>query len=101
MTQDAAPRLVRNDGAHRYELQVDGNVVGFAEFRVRPDYLVFTHTETDPHLERRGLGTILAKGALDDVRSRGEKIKAECPFIAAYIKRHEEYADLLYAGTAY
>jgi predicted GNAT family acetyltransferase len=97
MTQDAVPRVVRNDNASQYELQLDGKVVGFAEFRVRPDHLVFTHTETDPYFEGRGLGSILAKGALEDVRSRGERIKAECPFIAAYIKRHGEYADLLFA----
>jgi uncharacterized protein len=95
MTTDTTPTVVRDDEAHRYQLILDGQVVGFSEFRVRPGYLVFTHTETDPHFEGRGFGTALARGLLDDIRARGEKIKAECPFIAAYITRHPDYADLL------
>jgi predicted GNAT family acetyltransferase len=94
---DSAPEVVRDDEHHRYQLILDGQVVGFSDFRVRPGYLVFVHTETDPNFEGRGFGSQLARGALDDVRARGEKIKAECPFIAAYIKRHPEYEDLLVA----
>ncbi len=97
MTDDAAAQVIRNDDEHRYQLVLDDQVVGFADFRLRPGYLVFVHTETDPHFEGRGFGSALASGALDDVRARGEKIKVECPFIAAYIKRHPEYADLLVA----
>jgi predicted GNAT family acetyltransferase len=95
MTEEEKAEVVRDDEKHRYELRINGTVVGFSEFRVRPDYLVFTHTETDPQFEGRGYASRLAKGLLDDLRARGERLKAECPFIAAYIKRHEEYADLL------
>jgi predicted GNAT family acetyltransferase len=95
---EPVPVIVRDDAQHRYELHVGESVATFAEFRVRPGYLVFTHTETDPAFEGRGYGSALAKGALDDVRQRGERIKAECPFIAAYIKRHPEYEDLLVAA---
>jgi hypothetical protein len=42
-----------------------------------------------------GVGSRLAKGALDDVRRRGLKVVARCPFIAAWLKRHPDYADLL------
>ena len=98
MTNDSPPVLVRNDDGHRYELQVDAQVVAFTEFRVRPNYLVMVHTETDPVFEGRGYGSALVKGLLADVQARGEKIKAECPFVAGYIQRHPEYGDLLAAG---
>jgi len=78
---------------HRYEIVVDGEVAGFAEYRVRPDALAFTHTEV--LVEGRGLGTRLVKGVLDDVRASGGMIVPLCPFIAAYIKRHPEYEDLI------
>jgi len=96
---EPVPMVVRDDEQHRYELHVGQSIAAFAEFRVRPGYLVFTHTETDAAFEGRGYGSALAKGALDDVRRRGERIKAECPFIAAYIKRHPEYEDLLVAAA--
>jgi uncharacterized protein len=98
MTNDSSPVLVRNDEAHRYELQVHGQVVAFTDFRVRPGYLVMIHTETDPVFEGRGYGSALVKGLLTDVRARGEKIKVDCPFVAGYIERHPEYADLLVTG---
>jgi predicted GNAT family acetyltransferase len=95
VTQEETPQLARNDELHRYELRLDGQVVAFAEFRVRPSYLVFTHTETDPFFEGRGFASALARGLLDDVRARGEKLKSVCPFISAYLKRHPEYEDLV------
>ena len=57
--------------------------------------MVFTHTEVDPSFEGQGVGSALARGALDDVRSRGLHIIAMCPFISAYVRRHPEYADLI------
>jgi len=87
---------VRNNiAASRYEVVVDGSVAGFAAYRLHNDVVVFTHTEVDPDYEGRGLGSSLAKGALDDVRSQGGRIQPLCPFIAAYVKRHPEYQELV------
>jgi predicted GNAT family acetyltransferase len=56
---------------------------------------VFLHTEVDPSVKGLGIGSRLAAGELDDVRSRGLKVVAKCPFIAAWLRRHPDYADLL------
>ena len=53
------------------------------------------HTEIDPAFEGKGLGSALAKGALDAERALGEPVVPLCPFIRAYIDRHPEYADLV------
>jgi uncharacterized protein len=89
--------VVRDDAKHRYEARLDGQVAGFAAFRVKPDQIVMWHTEVDPAFEGRGIGSALARGALDDIRARGEKVVVQCPFIAAYVKRHPEYEDILVA----
>ncbi|MGH3735063.1 MAG: GNAT family N-acetyltransferase [Micromonosporaceae bacterium] len=87
---------VRNNaGQQRYEVCVDGTVAGFAAYRLRPETVVFTHTEIDPAYEGRGLGSQLARGALDDVRGAGKRVLSLCPFIAGYIERHPEYGDLV------
>jgi predicted GNAT family acetyltransferase len=57
--------------------------------------VIFTHTETLPAFEGKGVGSRLAAGALDEVRSRGLVVTAKCPFIAAYIHRYPDYADLV------
>lgn len=87
-------RVVDNREAGRYEIHVGGAVAGFAEYRARPGVIVFVHTEIDPAYGGHGLGTTLAAAALDDVRRRGQRVAALCPFIAAYVNRHPEYADL-------
>lgn len=79
----------------RYEVTVDGEFAGFAEYRDLDGARVFTHTEVFGAFEGHGVGTTLARGALDDVRRSGRRLVALCPFIAAYIERHEEYADLV------
>lgn len=81
---------------HRFEARLGGRVVGFSVYRLEGDRITFEHTEVDPTLEGRGIGSRLARGALDDVRSRGLAVTVECPFIGAYLRRHrDEYADLV------
>ncbi len=88
-------RIVDNPERHRYEAVLDGRVVGISRYTLTDDVITFLHTEVDQTAEGKGLGSRLAAGALDDVRRRGLKVVARCPFIAAYIKRHSDYADLL------
>jgi predicted GNAT family acetyltransferase len=88
-------RVVDNPGARRFEAYVDEALAGFAEYELHPDRIVFIHTEVDPAFEGRGVGSQLAAGALDAVRERGLRVIPRCPFIAGYLSRHQEYADLL------
>jgi len=87
-------RVVDNPDRHRYEVYVEDTLAGFAEYRHDGDRIVFTHTEVDPAFEGKGLGSALAAGALDAVRGRGLRVVPQCPFIAGYLARHDEYADL-------
>ena len=89
--------IVRDNAQeHRYEILVDGDLAGFGAYRDDAGLRVFTHTKIDDDYEGQGVGSALAKGALDDTRRRGLAVVARCPFIAAYIQRHPEYSDLLH-----
>ncbi|WP_436788342.1 GNAT family N-acetyltransferase [Yinghuangia sp. YIM S10712] len=79
----------------RYEVRVGGETAGYAEYMGTQQVTVFTHTEIDDKYEGQGLGGILAKGALDSIRSQGRGVLTLCPFIKGWIDRHPEYADLL------
>ena len=48
-----------------------------------------------PAIEGHGVGSKLVRGALDAARDQGLRVVPQCPFVAAYIKRHPEYEDLL------
>lgn len=84
-----------NPARRRFEILVDGGLAGFAAYRVRDGLIVFTHTEIDDAFQGKGVGAQLAAGALDQVRERGEKVVPQCPFMAAFVKRHTEYQDLV------
>jgi predicted GNAT family acetyltransferase/glutaredoxin len=84
--------------ANRYELRLDGRLIGLAAYRRRNGRLAFIHTEVDTELEGRGFGARLAAAALGDAREQGAEVVPLCPFIAHYIDTHPEYEDLVAAG---
>jgi predicted GNAT family acetyltransferase len=87
-----------NPDQNRYEALVESGVVaGFSEYKRRDGLLIFTHTEVDDAFEGQGVGSALARGALDHARQTGLQVRPLCPFIKAYIDRHPEYQDLLVA----
>ena len=73
---------------------IDGHTA-FATYALADDVVTFVHTEVPKELAGRGVGSTLARGALENVRARRLKVIAECPFIAGYIKKHVEFMDLL------
>jgi predicted GNAT family acetyltransferase len=82
-----------NPERHRFELPLDGHVA-FANYRRSGDTLLILHTEVPKELEGRGLGSALVRGLLDLIRAQGLKVRPLCPFVASYMDRHPEYADL-------
>ena len=83
-----------NPEEQRFELVVDGQRAE-AFYRVDGKVITFMHTDVPKVLEGRGVASRLLAGALALVRARGLKVRAECPFAQAYLKKHTEYADLL------
>ena len=79
----------------RYEALAGARLAGYVAYRRRPGALVLVHTDVLPGWEGRGVGGRLARAALDDVRARGLSVVPSCPFIAAWMRRHPEYADLV------
>lgn len=91
--------VTRNESEGRYEARVDGELAGFAEYQLATNLIVFTHTETRPAFEGKGVGSALAKTALDEVRAEGDReVLAICPFINGWMHRHPDYLDMLYKG---
>lgn len=85
----------KNTAKRRFEILVDDALAGFTAYTLRGETLVFTHTEVDDQFQGQGVGAALVRGALDQVRARGGRIVPQCPFVASFIERHPEYADLV------
>jgi uncharacterized protein len=95
MTTDktGAPTTVSTD-SDRFTIAVDDHKVGFTEFADRDGQRIFPHTEVADGFEGRGLATILIGEALQATRDAGLRIVAVCPMVAAYVDKHQEFADI-------
>jgi predicted GNAT family acetyltransferase len=86
--------IKHNDAEQQFEVTVDGHVA-LAAYEMRDGKMVFTHTEVPQELSGRGIANQLAKAGLDHARAGKLEVVPLCAFIASYIKRHDEYAELV------
>jgi uncharacterized protein len=87
-----------NPDARRFEVLLGGAVAGFATYELRPGELAIMHTEIDPAFEGGGLGSALARAALESAQARGLAVLPYCPFTNEFIKHHPEYVSLVPAS---
>ena len=90
-----ANNITHNAEEQRYEIAVDGILAGFSQAVEDGDVVTFPHTEIFDQFEGQGLASELVTGALDDVRVRGKKVIATCPYVKRFIDKHPDCADLL------
>ena len=60
---------------------------------------MFTHTEVLPAFEGKGVGSAIARHVLDEARAQGKHVIPVCQFIAGFIRKHRDYADLVRADV--
>lgn len=87
--------VVDEPAKSRFEVLVDGQVAGFADYRLLPTKIVLTHTEVRPEHGGKGLAGRLVKHALEASRDAGLRVVPLCPYVVTYIERHPEYQDLV------
>lgn len=84
-----------NAERHRYELSVDGRMIGIAEYDRHDGVVVLPHTVIEAKERGQGWGEVLVRAALDDLRRQGLRIVPQCWFVAEFVDLHPDYADLL------
>ena len=92
---DSEIRVVDVADRSRFEVRVDEDIAGYAEYRRRPGLIAFVHTLIDPRFEGQGLASKLAREALSQARSENVAVLPFCPFVLGYIAGHSEYLDLV------
>lgn len=86
---------VRNaEERSRYELLIDGEVVGVADYQIDGDTVIMPHTEIEASRRGQGLGETLVRAALDDIRTTGRRVVPRCWFVRDFIEANADYADL-------
>jgi predicted GNAT family acetyltransferase len=80
--------ITNNVVAQRYELAIDDQLVGYAQYRETDSTVTFIHTEVLPGYAGKGYGGLLAEGAVRDVRTRQKQVLSHCSFIDRYLQSH-------------
>jgi uncharacterized protein len=87
-------KVSHNIAASRYEAMVDGQL-SVADYRLDSGRMILPHTFVPPGLRGRGIAEKLVRAALADARRAGHKVVPACSYVAAFIKRHPEFEDLV------
>lgn len=90
-----AHEVRNNTQDSRYELLVDDELAGVADYSILGDQVVMPHTEIEGRLRGQGLGAVLVRGALVDVRASGRTVVPHCWYVARFIDEHPEFGDLV------
>ena len=94
-TDPGTQTVTQNRERGRFEIAVDGKRVGLARYVEDVGRRVFFHTEVDESFSGQGLAGVMVRQALDATREEGLRIVPVCPYVAAYVKRHHDWDDLL------
>jgi len=76
-----------------------GALAGRLTYQLTGAIVVYTHTEVDPQFEGRGVGSALARAAMDDARAKGRTVVPICPFLSGWLDEHREYEPLVARST--
>ena len=88
MTDSSSFRVVEGPGRH--ELRKGDELIGVSDFVVKDGIAILPHVEIDSAYEGQGLGSRLVREQLSELKGRGLRIDAHCPFVVAYLKRHPD-----------
>jgi uncharacterized protein len=83
-----------NPAQHRFELEFGGRIA-FVTYRAVAGGLILLHTETPAELRGRGIASRLARGVLETIRARGQKLRVACDFLQDFMRKNPEFDDLL------
>jgi uncharacterized protein len=92
---DEVVETVDHPNRGRYELTVDSQFAGSISYAIHNGQIALIHTEIDSAYAGKHLGQRFVRSVLDDARVRRLRVRPMCPFVAAYIRSHPEYQDLV------
>jgi len=78
----------------QFEADVEGGLAVVA-YNERDGEIIFHHTEVPVASEGKGVAQALVRTALQYARDQQLAVVAECAYVAAFVRKHREYDDIL------
>lgn len=86
--------VLDNAQLHRFELNVEGKTA-FANYKLDGNTLYINYVESPVELRGTGVAGDLMKGIVSIARDKNYKIFPICSYAVSWLRRHDEYQDLL------
>jgi uncharacterized protein len=86
--------IQNNENEQRFEIETEGEKA-FLEYRYYKNDIALMHTVVPESMAGKGVASALAQYALDWTRTHNKKARVYCPFVAAYLKKHPGYQDII------
>lgn len=85
-----------HDNTHeqRFELALNGGMA-FADYRREGERIILPYVEASPELRGTGAAGRLMEGIMQIARREDRKVVPICGYAVSWMRRHEEYHDLL------
>lgn len=102
MRLDGAVTFTVTDAPERERFEAHdetGALAGVLTYQVTGAVVAYTHTRVEPAFEEQGVGSALARAAMDDARARRRTVVPLCPFVSGWLDRHREYESLVARNT--
>lgn len=78
-----------------YEATIGGRTAAGLVYNQVGDRVILMAASVLPEFRGKGVASWLIGGVLDDLRRQGKTATVSCPFTAAFVNAHPEYADVL------
>ena len=86
--------VTNNEKQLQFEIHAEGEIA-LLEYRFYKNDIALMHTAVPGRLSGKGIASVLAQHGLEWAKEHQKKVMIYCPFVAAYLKRHPEYNDLV------
>jgi len=86
--------VTNNEKQRQFKIHADGEVA-ILTYRFYKHDITLMHTEVPDRLTGKGIASALAHHALEWAKEQHKQVMVYCPFVAAYLKRHPGYNELI------
>lgn len=90
--------VIHNEAENRFETWIDDRLSKL-DYMQDGDTIVMTHVGVNPDHRGRGVAGKLTQVALEYAKGKSLRVIPMCSYVAAYIRRHPQYAELMKQRT--
>jgi uncharacterized protein len=83
--------LTNNSAASRLEMMLEDGSIAFLDYEMADGHIIYTHTDVPAAHQGKGIGSLLAQGAMEYALANGMRVVAQCPTVAKFVSKHPEY----------